>query len=437
MSINIDLDIENYKLEDIEKYLKLEKYKSYSVNDVEMKAYEIREQLMNSDVVNKEMKRDLIVFTTAAKDWLLFTKFGEVSLEPFAKNRSRNMEKKYYDDEVRTKKEKLNMNVTSSIQDPNRSDEIYNRDRREYIYTNNQEFFEGNLNPLDKRIINRSLSIDTKFRNNYDNTKSTDFYVQLPSKINKVVEMQIANIELPMVFYNISGSYGNNFLYLEICVRENEELIKKSTIILLEDGVYNATSLIERINSLLKEKTDEFSKIELSIDIDEKGNGTGKTIIETNDDKIVQIVLNFENNLQNLPDQVDIRTKIGWNLGFTKKYYKNRKRYVSDKVIDMKTIKYIYLAIDDFQKSVNNLFLEGFENRTINENIIAKIILNSDDFTLFVEKSLNMITEKRNYFGPVDLQRLHITMYDDNGRIINLNNSDYSFVLNLKVLYDL
>lgn len=329
------------------------------------------------------------------------------------------------------------MNVTSSIQDPNRSDEIYNRERREYIYTNNQEFFEGNLNPLDKRIINRSLSIDTKFRNNYDNTKSTDFYVQLPSKINKVVEMQIANIELPMVFYNISGSYGNNFLYLEICVRENEELIKKSTIILLEDGVYNASSLIERINSLLKEKTDEFSKIELSIDIDEIGNGTGKTIIETKDEKIVQIVLNFENNLQNLPDQVDIRTKIGWNLGFTKKYYKNRKRYVSDKVIDMKTIKYIYLAIDDFQKSVNNLFLEGFENRTINENIIAKIILNSDDFTLFVEKSLNMITEKRNYFGPVDLQRLHITMYDDNGRIINLNNSDYSFVLNLKVLYDL
>ena len=206
---------------------------------------------------------------------------------------------------------------------------------------------------------------------------------------------------------------------------------------MLEDGVYNASSLIERINSLLKEKTDEFSKIELSIDIDEIGNGTGKTIIETKDEKIVQIVLNFENNLQNLPDQVDIRTKIGWNLGFTKKYYKNRKRYVSDKVIDMKTIKYIYLAIDDFQKSVNNLFLEGFENRTINENIIAKIILNSDDFTLFVEKSLNMITEKRNYFGPVDLQRLHITMYDDNGRIINLNNSDYSFVLNLKVLYDL
>ena len=437
MSINIDLDIENYKQEDIEKYLKLEKKKNYTVNDVEMNAYEIREQLMSSDLVNKDMKRDLIVFTTAAKQWLLFTKFGEVSIEAVPKNKSRNFEKKYYDDDVWSKKEKLNMNTTSSIQDPNRSDEIYKRERRNYVYTNNQEFLEGNLNPLDKRIINKCLSIDSKFRSNYENTESSNFYIQLPSKINKVVQMQLANIQLPLAFYNISSSYGNNFLYLEIYVRENDDIIKKSTILILEDGVYNATALIDRINNLLSTKDDEFAKVQLSIDIDQDNNGTGKTIIETNDEKIIQIVLNFENNLESLPDQVDIKTKIGWNLGFTSKYYKNEKRYVSNRMIDMKTIKYIYLAIDDFQKSMNNLFLEGFENGTINENIIAKILLTGDDFTLYVEKSLNLITEERKYFGPVDLQRLHIIMYDDHGRILNLNNSDFSFVLNLKLLYDI
>ena len=437
MSINIDLDIENYKQEDIEKYLKLEKKKNYTVNDVEMNAYEIREQLMSSDLVNKDMKRDLIVFTTAAKQWLLFTKFGEVSIEAVPKNKSRNFEKKYYDDDVWSKKEKLNMNTTSSIQDPNRSDEIYKRERRNYVYTNNQEFLEGNLNPLDKRIINKCLSIDSKFRSNYENTESSNFYIQLPSKINKVVQMQLANIQLPLAFYNISSSYGNNFLYLEIYVRENDDIIKKSTILILEDGVYNATALIDRINNLLSTKDDEFAKVQLSIDIDQDNNGTGKTIIETNDEKIIQIVLNFENNLESLPDQVDIKTKIGWNLGFTSKYYKNEKRYVSNRMIDMKTIKYIYLAIDDFQKSMNNLFLEGFENGTINENIIAKILLTGDDFTLYVEKSLNLITEERKYFGPVDLQKLQTKMYEDHERILNLNNSDFSFVLNLKLLYDI
>jgi hypothetical protein len=329
------------------------------------------------------------------------------------------------------------MNTTSSIQDPNRSDEIYKRERRNYVYTNNQEFLEGNLNPLDKRIINKCLSIDSKFRSNYENTDSSNFYIQLPSKINKVVQMQLANIQLPLAFYNISSSYGNNFLYLEIYVRENDEIIIKSTILILEDGVYNAILLINKINNLLSTKEDEFAKVQFGLDLDEDNNGTGKTIIETNDEKIIQIVLNFEKNLESLPDQVDIKTKLGWNLGFTRKYYKNEKRYVSDRMIDMKTIKYIYLAIDDFQKSMNNLFLEGFENGKMNENIIAKILLTGEDFTLYVEKSLNLITEERKYFGPVDLQRLHIMMYDDHGRILNLNNSDFSFVLNLKLLYDI
>ena len=62
----------------------------------------------------------------------------------------------------------------------------------------------------------------------------------------------------------------------------------------------------------------------------------------------------------------------------------------------------------------------------MNENIIAKILLNGEDFTLYVEKFLNLITEEKKYFGPVDLQRLHIMMYDDHGRILNLNTPDFS-----------
>ena len=49
----------------------------------------------------------------------------------------------------------------------------------------------------------------------------------------------------------------------------------------------------------------------------------------------------------------------------------------------------------------------------------------------------NLITEPRRYFGPVDIQRLRVQLYDDFGRILDLNKSDFSFVLNLKVLYDI
>ena len=52
----------------------------------------------------------------------------------------------------------------------------------------------------------------------------------------------------------------------------------------------------------------------------------------------------------------------------------------------------------------------------------------------------NFITQihglrKRNYFGPVDIQKLRIQLLDEYGRIIQLNNMDWSCALTFEVLY--
>ena len=44
--------------------------------------------------------------------------------------------------------------------------------------------------------------------------------------------------------------------------------------------------------------------------------------------------------------------------------------------------------------------------------------------------------KKRFYFGPVDIQRLELQILDEYGRVIDLNNMDYSMALNLVCLYD-
>jgi len=54
-----------------------------------------------------------------------------------------------------------------------------------------------------------------------------------------------------------------------------------------------------------------------------------------------------------------------------------------------------------------------------------------------MESDFNIVTEPRRYFGPVDIQRLRIRLFDDKGRILPMNNSNFSFCLNLKMLYDL
>jgi len=61
----------------------------------------------------------------------------------------------------------------------------------------------------------------------------------------------------------------------------------------------------------------------------------------------------------------------------------------------------------------------------------------SDYFTLITDNNLKIVTEPREYFGPVDIQRLHIRLLDDHGRVLDMNNTNYSFCLTFKMVYNL
>jgi hypothetical protein len=439
---DIDLDINNYSIKDIENFFKLDPKKKYSAADIELKEYEIREQLLTSGHVNKRFKRDLIEFTTAAKEWLLFTKFGKKDTEPSI---------------FKTQTNKPNPNRLDPIDipvskvPPPRENELIAREPTPYVYANNSEFFAGNLNPLNTRVISKCMTIDTRFRENFSTTTSSDFIIQLPTRLNKVVSMQLTSIELPMLFYTISASYGNNYFYIYVNTQEyqNAPINEYEMIIIVPDGIYSTMDLLDTINKLLCPVDDDgnptepdsvFSYVHLKLDISEGMSGTGKTIIEPQGVKfyiINAIALDFTKDINGIPDTADLTTKLGWNLGFRKKKYSGCNTITSEATIDTTTIRYVYLAIDDYQHSVNNLFLNAFNNIYVNENVLARIMLNSDAFTVLMENNLNLITEPRRYFGPVDLQRLRIRMFDDHGRVLNMQNSNYSFVLTFKMLYDL
>ena len=418
---SFDLNIENYNIDDIERFLQLKN--KYTPQDVDLKAYEMRTLLLSSNSIDKSMMRDIIVFISAAKQWILFTKFGQSSLDSSTQIPIKNQQQQMTP-------------LENPIQQLDRNDEILNRPMKPYIYTKNSEFFEGNLNPLNTRVIEKCLNIDTKFRENYHKTQSSDFSIQLPSKINKVVSMELSSIELPNCFYNISYYNGNNFLYIFLYIGEQNEDNKKQTVLFLEDGIYNACMLIEKINTLLLKCNNDFKYLEFSLDINDEGLGTGKTIIKSNNDNITHFGLDFELNSKSQKDLVNYKTKIGYVLGFTNLQYCSHDLIVSDSIINVKPFRTIYLVIEDYQKSVNNIYLSAFENH-IHENTISRIHIKNEEFTYLMENSSNLLCEPRRYFGPVDLQRLKIQLYDEYGRIISMNNSDFSFVLKLKILYDL
>ena len=78
----------------------------------------------------------------------------------------------------------------------------------------------------------------------------------------------------------------------------------------------------------------------------------------------------------------------------------------------------------------NTTFITPFKHSTAgNQNIIARIPATTHN-------SSNFIYPERIYFGPTTINKLEIKLYDEYGRLVELNNSDYSFVLEAQILYE-
>jgi hypothetical protein len=135
--------------------------------------------------------------------------------------------------------------------------------------------------------------------------------------------------------------------------------------------------------------------------------------------------------------QTPLPLKLGWIMGYREGYYKGSYQYVSEGIVNLIGPRYIYLVVDDFNNSVNDGFYGAFTSSILNKNILARISLQGSVFNLLNQNNFNLITSPRQYFGPVDIQKLQVQLLDEYGRILDLNNMDYSFCLSFQTIYDL
>jgi len=424
MDLNLDLDIHNYTISDIETFFRFKKNQSYTSIDVELRENEIRQQLLSSGHINKRFKRDLIEFLTTAKDWLIHV-MCKPTQTPSA------IPANY----------KLDNIDTPLSADPPASREVYVIKREETDAHKKSEYFHGHLNPLNRRIVIKSLNIDTRFRKDISQP-SSDFIINLPEKYHNVVSMQFSEIEIPICFYGISSAYGNN--NFSITIQDSSY-----TLITVPDGNYTATDLTTLINTDLSNNGPPFSWITISSDLSQGGSGTGKTMIQLSPTGVetitlngpIKVALNFAPDLTSSASNYELTTRLGYNLGFQRQKYdklfslSNTTLY-SETVIEPFAFRYIYISIEDFNNSVNALFNNAFEQILVDPNILARVSIRSPFFNVMMDTASNILTEPRKYFGPVDIQRLRIRVYDEHGRILNMNNSNFSFCLRFKMLYE-
>lgn len=440
MADKLDLDIGHYSINDLESFFRFSSTTKYTAADVELRETEIREMLLKSGHVDKSLKRDLIAFLTTAKTWLITARCTPL---PNATTLPKITQLDQSNRPMETSKssgETLTFSSPSFPLDPQsqRENFVTNRPTTQYVHSYNSEYYAGTLNPLATRTITKCLTIDTRFRDQYSTTNSSDITIQLPMKLSKVVSMQLASIEIPYAFYGISSTYGNTSIpfTLEYDTSGGQPMVESQTVTISE-GNYTSTDLVSAVNTAMHAVGGIWEYVECVLHINATGSGNGHVTIHMDGRELAAGYTVRQLKIHEEPYNGDISRRLAWNLGFTQRTYTGKVSYISDTLINPCTMRYVYLAVDDFNNSVNNHFITAFQKSILSPNILARISIKGNYFSWIMEKDHVIVTEPRKYFGPVDVQRLKIQLLDDQGRVLDMNRTDYSFCLNFKMLYDI
>ena len=268
---------------------------------------------------------------------------------------------------------------------------------------------------VTKQIKTKYVNIDTRFRDEYNYLSTANYNITLPERITDVSTMTLESIEVPMSFYNISTNLGNNFF--------NVTYNGSITTITIADGNYNVASLKTALNDAL-----------WGYDLSYNYSGS-KSTLNTGTDSVT---VNFAVDSIGGNDKYNIKSKLGWILGFRNPSYTVTTAITkSEAFYDLNGPKYLYLAIDEYNKGNQHSFVSPLYNSLINKNIIARISLDPavHGFGTILPANLKnglLVSDLRNYTGKIDLLKLNVQLLDENGNNMELNGLDFSFCLRVE-----
>jgi hypothetical protein len=286
----------------------------------------------------------------------------------------------------------------------------------------------GTLNSIKRVTQYLNLNLNTCFRNNYYNSNPCDFQYLLPLEIKHVIAMRLASIEIPNSWYVFSTAQKNNTFTIEI---NNNGSITIFPIV-VPDGNYDNDSLQYYLNHtyfFLSGAINDLINIEFVID---------PYSFKSEFKSLWPLSTPFWFSVKFLSGtQQNIMSTIGWALGYRLANYVNiGESLVSEGLFDAGGDRYIYVSVDDYQRNRNSLNVVCFEDSTMEQNIIAKIPMANGKLSLTVDDSGSPLVKNRRYNGPVNIRNLHIRILDRFGEVIDLNNMDFSFTLELEILYE-
>jgi hypothetical protein len=442
---NYDLDINNYNEQELCGFLRINEDLSTLSSSSVIKYVQHFKKSVQSKSISDGQKEVFIVFMDKAKQKLLsyIEKRPPVQLPP------------------------TNYNIIQSQNQLSGGTHAVTTDKIvPVVNTFDDKYPAGVINPIERKYFTKVISIDSLFRKNYDTTNSNSFYWTLPKTEHKVVSMKLVSVELPISWHSISETLKNNVFKIKLYNVYGHP--DSEQIITIPPGNYNYIEFFTALNNLFLNTGNglEFLICDIS-------NVTAKTVIRARDindfglkpyditavhyspDFYYEVIFDMDSTKCNSKEKnKDFQKSLGWFLGFRKSRYtvKRLDRYVdyagsntglvtyesylcSESSYGSGRSTYIYLAIDDFNKnSLAETISSSVGDVFIGNDILGRLSIENSANEIMIHQN-DKVFSQRDYLGPITLRKLNIKLLNRFGDPIDINNNDFSFALELKVLY--
>ena len=437
MESNFDLDINNYTMEDLLQFFKLEN--TFTLEDIVKKEYELATEILSVDNTryNPKYKFDIINFIKSAKE-VLTSHYHQLET---VKEINKNIKK-----------------FVTSGQDE-RVGKIINP-LSTHQAMENTIIPKYSINGYDYDVTTSIYLFNTAARNDYFVTSTSNCVFDLPTKWKDVISISLSSASIPNVMYAFSDVTGSNQIYIE------EDGTGLAGLVILPEGNYTPFKI--PIPPILPITEASFpDALELAIN-STLGSGNRFKVdisLSTRKTRIYNTTNTFRMNLimrkqsdkcspysSNIyvdygPDYVPKKTEIplysylqtmGFLMGYKETEYSGKDSYTSESVFTNTYSNYVFFVLEDHagSQTASNTYGVLGEAGLLEGSILAIIPLNSGLFATTFDNNSNFIFKKREYFGPVDISRITIRLVNQRGNLIDLQDTDWNFSFQVKTLYN-
>ena len=423
----MDLNLDNYNDIEIINLLHLPIKDDYTLSELKNNTLDHVKVILNTDDELVGNKREITDFFIKA--FLRLAKNYNVKVDPFEMQEFESVKVGL----LPPLQENLVVKQSNSF--------VVKHKDAEPLDTFNSHLKAGMINPLKRKETRRILNVNTRFRNNYKSTSSTNFIFSLPYMLKNVVSMKLVGNEFPSSVYTFSDKLCSNSFSITTYDISGGVLVNKTTTnVKIPNGTYPPDDLVSYLNSNVF-NTSPLDIIEVSYN-----ENTGKLTFSRKPSASPDSYFDLDFSCKDknpcsytTHGEIDpVQLTAGWLMGFRKSIYQwensipNQTIYTGEGIYDFQGTRYFLLLVNDYQHNHGTSIISPFKEDMLSDNnILAKLSTDCCKTSSCCEHV------ERKYFGPVNLTKLEIKLMDEYGRILDMNNMDYSLSFELEILYDL